>query len=115
MAVKARGEFAGIGIQSVDIADVAVVDLLVVVVLDPHDLVTGGEGPAELSIFRSPAGLSAACNSMLSDRTPMPPRFIGQRTWISRMGLRPNRRGIRVFTSSIMRCTAASGCSTDTK
>src|SRR5215831_7109814 len=57
MAVKARGEFAGIGIQSVDIADVAVVDLLVVVVLDLHDLVTGGEGPAEPFDFPVAGGI----------------------------------------------------------
>ena len=46
-AVKAGDDLAGVGIDVVDIADVAVVDLLVVVVLDLHDLVAGGEGPAE--------------------------------------------------------------------
>ena len=35
------------GSTSIDIADVAVIDLLVVVVLDLHHLVAGGEGPAE--------------------------------------------------------------------
>ena len=46
-AVKTGGQFAGVGIDVVDVADVAVVDLLVVVVLDLHDFVAGGEGPAE--------------------------------------------------------------------
>src|SRR5947207_10548918 len=52
------------------------------------------------STLRSPAGLSAACNSMFNDRAPTPPRFIGQSTWMSRMGSRPNGLGIRVLTSS---------------
>ena len=38
---------AGLGVHIGDIADVAVVDLLVVVVLDLHHLVAGGKGPAE--------------------------------------------------------------------
>src|SRR5258708_39225266 len=46
MAVEAHDEFACVAIDSVDITDVAVVDVLVVVILDLHDLVTGGEGPA---------------------------------------------------------------------
>ena len=43
--VEARLEFARLGVDVVDIADVAVVDLLVVVVLDLHDLVAGRKGP----------------------------------------------------------------------
>src|ERR1019366_1782565 len=39
------------------------------------------------STLRSPAGFSAACSSMLSDRAPTPPRFIGHSTWMSRMGV----------------------------
>ena len=46
-AVKAGNDFARIGVDVVDVADVAVVDLLVVVVLDLHELVAGGEGPSE--------------------------------------------------------------------
>jgi hypothetical protein len=46
-AIEARNDLAGIGINVVDISDIAVVDLFVVVVLDLHDLVTRGEGPAE--------------------------------------------------------------------
>ena len=45
--VEAGHEFARLGIDVVDIADVAVVDLLVVVILDLHDLVAGRKGPAE--------------------------------------------------------------------
>src|SRR5512139_28337 len=45
--VKARNDFACIGVDVADIADVAVIDLLIVIVLDLHDLVAGGEGPAE--------------------------------------------------------------------
>ena len=32
----------------------------------------------------------------LPPRAPTPPRFIGQRTWTSRIGSRPKRRGMRV-------------------
>ena len=40
-------------------------------------------------------GLRAACSTMLSERAPAPPRFIGHRTWMSRTGLKPKRFGIR--------------------
>src|SRR6266516_2356529 len=46
-SVEADSEFAIVGIDIRDIADVAVIDLLVVVVLDLHDLVAGREDPAE--------------------------------------------------------------------
>jgi hypothetical protein len=55
------------------------------------------------STLRSPAGFNAACNSILSDRAPTPPRFIGQSTWMSRIGFKPKRLGMRVFTNSKMR------------
>ena len=45
--VEADLEFRHLGIDVVDIADVAVVDLLVVVILDLHDLVARRKGPAE--------------------------------------------------------------------
>src|ERR1035437_10410392 len=45
------------------------------------------------STLRSPAGFRAACSSMLSERAPTPPRFIGHSTWMSRMGSRPKRWG----------------------
>ena len=45
--VEARHEFARLGIDVDDITDVAVVDFLVVVILDLHDLVAGRKGPAE--------------------------------------------------------------------
>src|ERR1700680_1254703 len=45
--VEACGEFVGVGINVVDVADVAIIDFLVVVVLNLHDLVTGSKGPTE--------------------------------------------------------------------
>src|SRR5438309_9559726 len=75
----------------------------------------GAKVQPKRSTLRSLAGLSAACSSMFSERAPTPPRFIGQSTWMSRMGSRPNRLGIRVFTSSMMRATAASGSSAWTR
>src|SRR5258708_38317328 len=53
----------------------------------------GAKVQPKRSTLRSPAGFSAACSSMLSDRAPTPPRFIGHSTWMSRMGSRPNRLG----------------------
>ena len=63
----------------IDILDHAVVDLLVVVVLDLMTLSPGAKVQPNRSTFLSPGGFSAACNSMLRDRAPTPPRFIGQR------------------------------------
>ena len=45
------------------------------------------------STLRSPAGFNAACSSMLSERAPTPPRFIGQSTWMSRIEFKPKRLG----------------------
>jgi hypothetical protein len=45
-AVKTRGEHRR-PIDDVDAADVAIVDVLIVVVLNLHDLVTRSEGPAK--------------------------------------------------------------------
>src|SRR5271157_5367279 len=66
----------------------------------------GAKVQPNLSTLRSPAGFNAACSSMLRERAPTPPRFIGQRTWTSRIGSRPKRRGMRVLTSLMMRETA---------
>src|SRR4030081_3035108 len=46
-AVNAGRKLARLGVYIVDVADVAVINFLVVVVLDLHDLVAGCEGPAE--------------------------------------------------------------------
>src|SRR5262249_52708740 len=46
-AVEANSYFPSIGVDIVNGADVAVVNLLVVVVLDLHHLVAGGKSPAE--------------------------------------------------------------------
>ena len=45
--IEAGGEFAVVWIDIVDVADVTVIDFLVVVILDLHDLVAGREGPAK--------------------------------------------------------------------
>src|SRR6266404_7161930 len=57
----------------------------------------------------SPGGFSAFCSSMLSERAPRPPRFIGQSTWMSRIGSSPKRFGSRSSTEN----PAASGLSFD--
>jgi hypothetical protein len=44
-AVEADGQFAGSKVDVIDVPDIAIINLLIVVVLDLHDLVTGGEGP----------------------------------------------------------------------
>src|ERR1700751_3878968 len=54
----------------------------------------GAKVQPNLSTLRSPAGLSAACSSMFKERAPTPPRFIGHRTCMSRMGSSPNRLGM---------------------
>src|SRR5271166_873071 len=46
-AVEARDDLTRIGIDVVDGADIAVVDLLVVVVLDLHHLIAERKGPAK--------------------------------------------------------------------
>src|SRR5262249_38327916 len=46
-SVETGGELAGVGINIVDIANVAVVNVFVVVVLDLHDLVPRREGPTK--------------------------------------------------------------------
>src|SRR5208282_5412270 len=65
--IEARLEFAHLGIDVVDVADVAAVDFLVVVILDLHDLVPRRKVQPKRSTLRSPAGFNAACSSMLSE------------------------------------------------
>src|SRR6266436_2694355 len=43
-------------------------------------------------------GFNAFCSSILSERAPRPPRFIGQSTWMSPIGSSPKRFGIRSCT-----------------
>ena len=45
--IERGGALAGLGVNAIDVADVTVVDLLIVVVLDLHHLVARREGPAE--------------------------------------------------------------------
>src|SRR6266567_784360 len=114
-SVEAGSKLALVGGDIHDISDVAVVDLLVVIISICMTLSPAANTQPNFSTLRSPAGFKAACSSMLSERAPTPPRFIGHSTWISRMGSRPKRRGMRVLTSSTMRGTAASGSSASTK
>jgi hypothetical protein len=68
--VEAGSEFALVKVDVYDTADVPIVDLLIMIVLDLHDLVAGREHPAEFFHF-SFAG--AACISMFSERASAPP------------------------------------------
>src|SRR5262245_55864989 len=43
----------------------------------------------------SPGRFNAVCSSILRERAPRPPLFIGQSTWMSRMGSNPKRFGMR--------------------
>jgi len=56
---KLGNQLAGVKVDIVDVADVAIIDLLVVVVLDLHDLVAGAKVQPKRSTLRSPAGFSA--------------------------------------------------------
>ena len=57
--VEARNKLARLGVDAVDLADVAIIDLLVVVVLDLHDLVAGRKGPAEALDFVVAGGVES--------------------------------------------------------
>src|ERR1700738_2715435 len=46
-AVEARNDLTRVGVNLVDGADIAVVDLLVVIVLNLHHLIAGSKGPAK--------------------------------------------------------------------
>ena len=90
-----------------DESDVAVIDVLVVVVPSLHQLVPNrsvraarDEPPA--------AGLSACWSRVLSAAEPAPPRRMGERTWTSVLGLSPKRAGMRFVTSSRMESAALS-------
>ena len=56
-SVESHCDFADLWVDVADIADVAVVDFFVVVVLDLHDLVAGREGPAEAFDFPFASGV----------------------------------------------------------
>ena len=47
-AVKTHAKLLGLGIDLCHKADIAIIDLLLIVVLDLHDLIFGAEGPSEL-------------------------------------------------------------------
>ena len=66
--VEAGLDFASLGIDVVDIADVAVVDFLVVVILDLHDLVAWRKGPAESLDFAFAGGVQG-CLQLDAERS----------------------------------------------
>src|SRR6476660_630897 len=90
-AIKPGNELARIGIDVVDGANIAVVDLLFVVVLDLHYLVAGSKHPTKPLDLAIAGG--SECGLQLDVQRPCAgaPRFIGHSTWMSRMGSRPNR------------------------
>jgi hypothetical protein len=58
--IENSGEFTGIGIDILNVADVSIVDLLVVSFSICMTLSTGAKVQPNLSTFRSPAGFKAA-------------------------------------------------------
>ena len=114
-AIKAGNELARIGVDVVDGADIAVVDLLFVVVLDLHHLVAGSKRPTKPLDLAIAGGIERGLQFDVQRPCAGAARFIGHSTWMSRMGSRPNRFGILVLTSSMIRATAVSGSSTCTK
>jgi len=60
----------------------------------PFEVPVADEAPnsSTLTTYDEGGGFNAAWSSMLRERAPMPPRFIGQRTCTSWIGSRPNRR-----------------------
>ena len=68
--VEADGELASLRIDVGDVADVSVLDFLVVVILDLHDLVAWSEGPAE-ALYLSLAGGVEDPLQLDVERTPV--------------------------------------------
>jgi len=56
-AVETGDQLTSVGVDIVDVTDVAIVDLFIVIVLDLHDLVAGREGPAEAPHFSLAGGI----------------------------------------------------------
>ena len=56
-AVESDGQFVGIRIHIVYVADIAIVNFFVVVVLDLHDLIPGRKNPAEAFYFSITCGI----------------------------------------------------------
>jgi hypothetical protein len=77
-AVKVGDELAIGGIDTFDFANVAVIHVLVIIVLDLHDLVAGGEGPSETLDLVVAGGIECSLQFDVQ-----PPRFIGHSTWMS--------------------------------
>ena len=96
-------------------SSVAVVDLLVIVVFDLHDLVAGRKGPAkslDLALARRiQCGLQFDVDGACSDAASVHrAENLDIADWIE-----TERCGMRVLTNSMMRATAVSGSSASTK
>ena len=99
---KAVGDFAAIEIAVLQIdagydTEIAVVDVLVVVVLDCMTLSPGQKVQAKRSMRNSRGGFSSLLK-LDFEGAPRPSRFIGQSTWMSRTGSNRNRFGMRSRT-----------------
>src|SRR5215471_12323895 len=71
----------------------------VVIVLDLHDLVARAESPSKaLDTDLARRVQDVLQFNVQGARPPKPPLFIGQSTWISRIGSNPKRFGIRSCT-----------------
>ena len=70
---------------------------------DLHDLVAGRERPAEAFDLAITRGVQRGLQFDIERAGAIPPRFIGHSTWMSWIGLKPKRLGIRVVTSSVTR------------
>src|SRR6516164_1980218 len=114
-AIEVDGELAFLHVDARHDAEVAVVDLLVIVVLDLHDLISRTEGPAETLDADLTGRIKRVCSSILRERAPRPPLFIGQSTWMSRMGSNPKRFGMRSRTIASSFRTPSSGSVASTK
>ena len=114
-SLEPRGQFAGLGVHVRHKADVAVVDLLVVVVLDLHHLVAGGKGPAE-ALDLSFAGRVEGGLELNVERAGAGAAPVHRAQHLDvRIASKPKRFGMRVLTSSTIRAAAVSGSSAGTK
>ena len=104
----ARGSMRG------DPADIAVVDLALVVVLELHHLVAERRsGSGRASSASGGSGLRWRLQQLVERLGAERPRLIGVRTWTSFTGSSPNRSGMRVVRTSSSSLASASSGSVD--
>ena len=113
--VEARCELTFLRLNAHYKTDVAILDLLVIVVLDLHDLVARREGPPEPFYLAISGGIEGACNSMLRERAPTRLNSSGRENLDVADWIEAKARGMRVLTCSMMRETAVSASSASTK